>query len=253
MIRVFQIFIILFWLLTTGLLIKSLYTRGEAGFTEIDSRRVIQSLFDWEDSTRMTLYQDQNALGVVSILVFPKNKEGQPGFSFSSTLRGKVDPSIRGAFVSGLFRYDPDYSLATASLIFKIKSRELDSRFAIDQDDNLIAEVSLAGNTLFKYEGNRNEAPDPSSLGMLAPGLLSNSGLLSGAMGGDDTLNIETKAYRGVHRVLKHRLPVFLLKLSSDSNNQEIKLYFTEAGEPLIMETNFGVYAISEVLEAIKD
>jgi hypothetical protein len=60
------------------------------------------------------------------------------------------------------------------------------------------------------------------------------------------------KAFRGMHRFAGRRLPVYLLKLSADQTEQTLKIYLSESGEPLQIDSDLGFQAISDVLAPIE-
>lgn len=254
MVRTLQIVVIAFWLFTIGALLKTIYSPGEAGFVELDVRRPLQNFFEWNDSTRMNLYQDQRELGSLSVVAFNSAKQSRPGFSFSTTLMKEVEPHLMGAFINALFKFNEDFSLHKGAFTFKLPSQQLTTQLHTDDNNELKALVKKGDQTLFNYEGSRDGSPTPAMLGMIqgnpmAAGLLASLGQTqtdsdneNGALWGG-----KVKAYRGFHRINGRRLPVFLLKIEPVSQ-QEIRIYFTESGEPLVIESDFGIYAISEVL-----
>ena len=247
-VRTLQFLVFGFWLFTMGALLKAIYSPDEAGFVELDVRRPAQNFFQWNDSTRMTLYQDQRKLGRLSVVAFEKTNDSQPGFSLSTTLTEGVDPQMLGAFTSALFKFKDDFTLSRGSFIFKLPSRQLVAQIHTDSDDQLTASVKMGEETLFDYQGSKEGSPNPAMLGMLQANPMAGGLFAALNSGGEGQWQEKIKAYRGKHRVNSRRLPVYLFKIEPTAQ-QEIRIYFTESGEPLVIETSFGIYAISEVLE----
>ena len=65
--------------------------------------------------------------------------------------------------------------------------------------------------------------------------------------------NLSIKGYRGMHRFKKQQLPVFMIKLSTQNNAQEMRIFFSKTGDPLMVESNIGIYAISELFTSFDE
>lgn len=247
--RWFQGFIVVFWLFSMGWLTKTLLAPDHGGMTPVDPRRPLSAFFGWNDSTRLTLLQDGKKLGEISVL--GASGEGQlPSLSVSGTLLGNVAPAVLGTFVSFLVKFNEDYTPNGGALSLRIPSRDLDVKASKSAPEApLHAQVTMAGETIFAHDGASNESPlNPGILGMFgqnpAAGMLLGSGVPSG-------WDWQVKAFQGRYRLAGRTLPVFLIIVSTDQQDAEVRIYLSKAGEPLEIGTDFGFQAISEVLVPI--
>lgn len=232
-----------------GWLVKTLLGPEQAGMTPVDPRRPLSAFFGWNDSTRLTLLQDGNKLGEISVL--GGSGEGQlPSLSVSGTLLGNVDPSVLGTFISFLVKFNDDYSPNSGAFSLRIPSRDLDvkaSKSAPDQP--LRAKVSISGETIFSHDGTPNQSPlNAGILGMFAQNPAAS--MLLGS-GGPSGWNWRINAFQGRYRLAGRTLPVYLIVVSADQQDAKLRIYLSKAGEPLEIDTDFGFQAISEVLVPI--
>ncbi len=252
MIRIFQVGTIVFWLGTIGWLAKTIWTPDKTELVEVDLRRPVSSFFAWNDTTSMVLLESGKKLGEIQVAGFSENKNGDPaGFSLTVILNGEVPPTIMGTFARCLFHFDRDLSLNHSDLIFRMPSNNLKILASVAGKQQVTnAEVNLNGARIFSFNSATptSQLPSVESIFKASPEVNS----VLGQMGDPSTWKWQLKAFRGNHHFHGKKLPIYLLKLNLEQFNQTIRLYLSESGEPLKLETDMGFEAVSEMLAPIK-
>lgn len=250
--RIFQIIIVVFWLASMAWLTKTMLTPDEAGMVEVDPRRPVQIFFNLNDTNRMVLLQNGQRMGEIELAGFSEDENGDlAGFSAALMLNGDVSPKIMGTFARGLFRFTDTYQVDTSEFSFRMPSNNLRVQASAKHGDEIVkANVSLAGNTLFSYDG--------SELKDLPPGfesILENNSIATDLLektGDPEQWKPKIEAFRGKHRFDGKRLPVYLIRLSMEQTDETVRIYISEAGEPLKIDTDLGFQAVSEILAPIR-
>lgn len=253
MMRYFQIAIVLFWLGSMGWLAKTALTPDEAGMVEVDPRRPVEVFFNWSDTTRMLLLQNGVKLGEVQLVSFSEDGPEDPaGFSVAVMLNGDVEPNVIGTFARCLFRFQNDFSLHSSDFLFRMPSNNFRVLASTKQGGDVTkAEASLAGNVIFSYDSEAGDEIDPGLLGM-ASGNDMIKGILA-ETGNPTDWKSQIKAFRGMHKFSGKRLPIYLLKLSiAEQSDYSLRIYLSESGEPLQIESDLGFIAISEMLSPVE-
>ena len=246
-VRFFQIAIIIFWVGSMAWLGKTIFTSDEAGMVRVDSRRPIHAFFDWNDNTQMAILRSGQKIGEARVTGLSGVEDKKPSFSVAVSLNHNVPPASVGTFAKILLQFEENLSFANGDLTFRIPSNNLNVRARIEGEEQILkADVNLAGNRIFTYDGSKQETLDPKLVGIVKNNSLVDEMLAST---GDPT-NWEWKmeTFRGRHEMGGRRIPIYLMKLSIDQLEQELRIYFSEAGEPLKIDTDFEIQAISEVL-----
>jgi len=251
MIRIFQVGTIVFWLGSIGWLAKTLWTPDQAELMEVDLRRPVNTFFSWNDNTSMLLLENGRKLGELQVAGFSEHKDDPAGFSLTVLLNGNVPPALMGTFARFMVRFEPDLSLHHSDLMFRMPSNNLKVLASVNgQQQVASAEISLNGAKLFSYDSAAPNSQLPSVENMIksAPGV---NGMLD-QFGNPSAWKWELVAYRGNHPFHGKKLPVYQLNLKIEPIDQTIRLYLSESGEPLKIETDMGFEAVSEMLAPIK-
>ncbi|MDF1753929.1 MAG: hypothetical protein P1U89_14195 [Verrucomicrobiales bacterium] len=252
MIRALQIGTLVFWLATMGWLAKTILTPDEAGMVEVDPRRPVRIFFDWNDTNRMVLLQNGRKLGELQMVGFSEDEEGGlAGFSTAIMLNGDVEGPVVGTFGRGLFKFNDDFSLESSDFLFRMPSNNFKILASARKGSEVVkAEVSLAGNKIFSYDGEDPNAVRPDVEQILKGNTMATE-LLS-KTGAPTDWKWKVEAFRGRHLFAGKRLPVYLIRLSMDQTEQNVRIYLSESGEPLKIETDLGFQAVSEILAPIE-
>ena len=249
--RIFQGAIVVFWLGTMLWLFRTITSTDEEGMVSVDPRRPVKAFFNWNDNTAMAILNNGIKIGEARVAGLAATEEKRAGFSISGSLNGNVPAASVGTFAQLLLKFSDDFEVASGDFTFRIPSNNFGVKAKIeDKNQTLKAEVSLAGQRLFTYDGSTREAINSPMMGMVKNNVMAD-GMLS-AVGDPAKLKWNLKSFRGMHRMAGRRIPVYLMKLSLDELDQEVSIYFSEAGEPLKLDSDFGLQVISEVLVPLR-
>ncbi len=252
MVRAFQVFVVIFWLFATGWLIKTVMTPPDAGLSEIDPRRPLEAFFAWNDNTRMTVLEHGDKIGELRVTAADRDAENPAEISLSGNVFGDKYPGLKGAIFRMTQSISEDYSILGGSFLMRLPSSDMTIRAVMDeQKQTMEAELLVSGASMFKYNSAKDGKIDPNAIAMVKSNPMLSS--MIEEAGGQESLDWEIHSYRGQRIFHGKPLPVYLMKLRLPQLGEDsIRFYLSEAGEPLLIETDFGIAAVSEMLQPPK-
>ena len=265
-VRLFSITIVLFWLGSVAWLCAVVWAPPSSRMARIDPREVYEVFFAWNDSTKMTLLENGTRRGEVTIAGGSGIGAVSGIFERFLSLSGQLDTfdersgaPVVDLFWKGTLTFTETMESRGGEFSVRIPSRELTAMIAYDGPiaggspaspagggkgrTPMRARVVMGGREVFAI------GPDsPFDPAMAAPML----GPLA-SMGGvnfldPSRLSFTTEARVGNFNLGGREMRAFLLTLRSDEQDQELRIYLSEAGEPLRIESDLGFEAVSEIL-----
>tara|TARA_R110000850_G_scaffold17330_3_gene53479 strand:+ start:266 stop:976 length:711 start_codon:yes stop_codon:yes gene_type:complete len=218
---------------------------------EVDSREVYDVFFNWNDSTSMTLLENGARRGTITIA--GGSGIDSEGGVFSNLLSGsgtleKFDPvestTTVDLFWKGLLEFDREISLRGGELSIRIPKQQLSTHLSYSGEPlRLDASASIGGQEIFKIGGGENDA---SAL----PLHLLPMGSMVGGLSSVNPSNLkwESEARMGNFSFGGRDMRAYLLILRAVDQDQVIRVYLSEVGEPLRIESDLGFEAVSEIL-----
>lgn len=263
-VRLFSIAIVLFWLGSVAWLCAVVWAPPGSRMAKIDPREVYAVFFAWNDSTKMTLLENGARRGEVTI-AGGSGVEAETGvFERFLSLSGQLDSfdersgtPVVDLFWKGTLTFTETMESRGGDFSVRIPSKELTAMIAYEGPiagvgttstspvgpTPMRARVVMGGREIFAI------GPDsPFDPAMAAPML----GPLA-SMGGvnfldPSRLSFTVEARVGNFNLGGREMRAFLLTLRSDEQDQELRIYLSEAGEPLRIESDLGFEAVSEIL-----
>ncbi len=253
-----SLFIILFWAGSVFWLCRVIWSPAGSGMTRIDPREVYRAFFEWNNSVDMTLLENGLRRGQINIA----------GGSGKDEVTGAVDrvislyvgledfdektssyvPSLswRGAMV-----FDEEMQRKEGSASLRIPRTDMNATFEFSAPleaggrEVMKAKVTMGEQELFSVDNSTGAGIDPgAALGMLGP--------IGGAPALElldpNNLRFEAEARIGSVRLGGQEMRSFLLTLQGAAPEQQVRIYLSEAGEPLRIESDLGFEAVSEIL-----
>ena len=260
-VRLFTISIGLFWIASVAWLCAVIWAPPGSRMTKIDPREVYRVFFEWNDSTSMTLLENGMRRGEVSVSG-GSGIEGESGkFERVLSLSGSLEDydessasSLVNLFWKGTLAFTETMESRGGEFSVRIPGKELSIHLSFEGPNpeggkpTMRARVTMAGNEIFAFDpsamGSMGGADLQKNLPMLGP-LATIAGL-----GPFDPANLKltTEARTGSFNLGGREMRAFLLTLRGADPGQEVRIYLSEAGEPLRIETDLGFEAISEIL-----
>lgn len=258
--RLFQAAVVLFWLGTTGSLVWRHTLPPEERMTQVHPHEPLEAFFRSNTSTLLHVYENGRHIGqiTVSAALRPEDPEASRNLSFTGALEAR--PGQDSALASGAF-WRGNLSLNAArrpeqgQLFLRLPEKDLTVLLGYNRKTGgLSAEITQQGVTLLRTQGGESIAPGL-PIGML-PMLSTWSGDLMSALGlqgpesgapgasappasdsGEPPIVI---ARRGQIPVGDQIVPAYLIRLNLPAG-QWVKTYLTQPGEPLRVESSFGL------------
>ena len=260
-VRLFTIAIVLFWLGSVAWLCAVVWAPPGSRMAKIDPREVYAVFFAWNDSTKMTLLENGVRRGEV-VIAGGSGIEAESGIfervlSLSGSLESwddRSESSIVDLFWKGSVAFTETMESRGGEFSVRIPAKEVTLQIAYDgpiptsgQDPAIKtpmrASVVMAGREVFAFGP---ETPlDPAMISPLI-GSLANFGGINPL--DPASVKFTTDARVGDFNLGGREMRAFLLTLRSDEQAQEVRVYLSEAGEPLRIETDLGFEAVSEIL-----
>lgn len=270
--RLLSAFILIFWLATTGLLVRSIWFGEETRFEPVDPSEALGTFFKWNETSTLTIVENGQKIGQMVVSGFegrdPRTGDFARGLSTQGTLDGRAESAGEGgeSLVGTSWRLTADFGQAVELEHFDLKLRipqqELDVRLALEGDPPSVHAQVMAGEMVIYESGSPSAetlpgaakkagAPASSAVGTL-PSYAAMGGLPGGSLLAMDpeAWKPDVKASRGLMVVAGSRQPVYLVEVrfGADTSTLPLKLYFSEAGEPWRIDTGWGYEAMAEVL-----
>jgi hypothetical protein len=252
--------IFLFWLGSVGWLCAVVWAPPESRMSQVDPREIYAVFFGWNDSTNMTLLENGERKGQVTI-AGGSGEDGQSGkffrvLSVSGSMESYDSLSssmLVDMFWKGSIEFDEQMQMQGSEFSVRIPKKELSAQLSIEGASNqIVARVQMAGNEILKYDSAAaGVAGTPSDMLARLPmlGMLGFSGLGAGIETlNSESLHVTSEGRMGNFNFGGRDMRAFLLRLRNPDHDQEIRIYLSEVGEPLKIETDLGFEAISEIL-----
>lgn len=278
--RLFASAVILFWLGTTGWLARSVLLPGMGRTEPVSAEEAMGAFFRWNDSTSLTILENGVKIGQMTVSGTdesgPSGEERgrQRSFSTSGTLDEPVlEKGGSSALMGLMWRMNADFGAELAEwermrATLTVPRQALDVRIEVEgEPSSLAARVDVAGATVFQTgklsvddpvrpsrgrSNARSVSPGTAMGGFAFPAMESASGTAGLGLPGDAAAwKPSFRAARGSIEIAGRKLPVYAVEVrlgDAPDGAPVLRLYLSEAGEPLKIETDWGFEAIAEVL-----
>ncbi len=255
-VRLFTVAIVLFWLGSVAWLCAVVWAPPGSRMTRIDPREAYRVFFEWNDSTTMTLLENGARRGQIRIAggsqPDPESGAIERVLSLSGSMERFDDRSVSYlphlswngnlAFTEGMKLVDGVFSV-------RLPDRDLNATldFAApgpgDSAPKVQASVTMGGNEILAWDADGGTTP-----GAVLP-LLGSLGPLPPIASLDPaSMEFQTEARTGRFTLAGREIRAFLLTFRGEEPGQELRVFLSEAGEPLRIETDLGFEAVSEIL-----
>ena len=267
--RLLSLLIICFWLGTVGWLCTVIWAPPESRMVEVDPREAYRAFFDWNDSTSMTLLENGKRRGQVNIAGGSGEDPDRGLFTNSLSVSGVLERISGGRktrevnlFWRGALEFDEAMDLLAGDFSIRVPRQRITARLGIDgRERTYEVRVLSDGAELFSHEdalpdgrlplGNLGTAglagmsgfpidsflPDADGEGKSAPEASSDTGL-----------DLTPEARMGTFTLAGREIRAYLLTFRREGSPGAVRVYLSEAGEPLRIESDFGMEAVSEIL-----
>lgn len=248
LVRVVTVFIVLFWAGSIGWLCAVVWAPPGSRMAAVDAREVYEVFFNWNDTVDMTLLENGVRRGQITASGGSGMDSASNRISNFVSFSGSMD-SFRAADAdsavslrwNGVAKFTEDLALDEAELSLRIPRRFLVAHFAVEGEPRSIkARATLGEQELFRFDG------EP---GATLPTNLLPFGSMMGLSAIDPAnLDWEVDARMGDFKFEGRTMRAYLLRVRATEQGQEVRIFLSEAGEPLRIETDLGFEAISEIL-----
>lgn len=258
--RIFTLAIVLFWLGSIGWLCAVVWAPPESRMAEVDPREIYEAFFSWNESTNMTLLENGSRRGEVRVTGSSGDDVRTGEFSNSISVTGSIDAidpveDFPGPDLTwrSLLEFDREMAFFSGDFSVRVPRLQLTAHMALEGVPPVTkASVSMGDIPLFQFDSSKTEL-NAGSLEALPLGSLLGSSIPLATVFRDGELDpslaeLEIDARMGTFPVGGRNLRAYLLKVGSPNREESVRIFFSEAGEPLRIETNFGFEAISEIL-----
>lgn len=252
--RFFTLAVTLFWAGSVAWLCAVVWAPPGSRMSSVDPREVYRVFFEWNDSTDMTLLENGLRRGQVTIAGGSGEEEATGRFERVLSLSGSMESYEAGSaapevdlFWKGVFVFSEAMESRGGELTLRVPSRKLSAHFSFDGPTD---GAKPAARAKVVVDGREILSLDPdSAAGGLAESLLGSVGVVPGLeMRDPSSWSVSTDARMGSFNLGGREMRAFLLTLRGDDPSQSIRVYLSEAGEPLRLETDLGFEAVSEIL-----
>lgn len=228
--------------------------------SQVDPREIYAVFFAWNDSTSMTFLENGERKGQITI-AGGSGEDGQTGEFFRilsvSGSKESYDPlsssMLIDMFWKGSLEFTEEMQVQRSEFSVRIPKNELSAQISTSAGGKeVVARVLIAGSEILNYDSAAAGAPEsPEEILARLPmlGMLGASGLGAGIEAlNPATLRLTSEGRMGDFNFGGRDMRAFLLRLRSPDHDLEVRVYLSEVGEPLKIETDLGFEAISEIL-----
>ena len=237
----------------------------------MDPEKVLGMFFSWTEGADLTILKDGQRIGQMSLSTQEKKMssgdEGLREVSMAGSLGGMSVKHRAGAGGArdkefhwrGVMSVTDDMNFPKGDFVLNMPKIGMGAQFGFDNPAGTISvDVRSGDKEIIKYKGSPTGLKDLPELGWIGR-LLPLDALLGGRMseGMMKAWAPELTGRYGSTMVAGRRMLVYQLAIrgkNSSSGNQprtEVKLYLSETGEPLRIETEWGYEALAAVLVPI--
>jgi len=271
--RLTSVLIVLFWAGTTGWLIRTVWFTDEDRFEPIAAEEVMGAFFRWNDTTNLTILENGVKIGQMALGGLegkdPRTGEVLRGLSSSGTLDEPEMETLGSASLTGLtWRLNANFAetsdLIDLETVIRVPRQNLNVRLEWKGEPPVLAARAMIGGVTI-YESGHLSVDEADDRGAAA--LIENSPAVAAAKAGAFPLpglggkgpegladasawEPKIEASKGMMDAAGRGLPVYLLKIRFGNSGlgEPLRLYLSEAGEPLRIDTGWGFEAVAEVL-----
>lgn len=237
------------WVASIGWLLSVIWSPPESRMVEIDPREVYEIFFNWNESTNMTLLENGSRRGQVSISggsgVEPETNEETRSLSVSGMLERFLpanDSRSIDLFWRGVLDFSGDLEMKRGDFSVRIPSRQLTAHLKMEGEPMEVSARAISNHVeLFAYDGALQGNAMPMQVLPMASVLGVNQ--LT-----PQDLEFTTEARMGTFSFGGRDLRAYLLTFRRPETTGALRVYFSEAGEPLRIDSDFGMEAVSEIL-----
>lgn len=247
--RLLTTLLVFFWLGSMSWLALVVWAPPESRMAEIDPREVYRVFFAWNDSADMTLLENGARRGLLKVTGGSGENRDTGEFENLLSLAAWVEQAMEAdgsrildLTTKGNFFFEEEMAFRNGDFSLRVPNKQLNSHFTFHGTESFQARVMLGGVEIFSFDSSKNNVgalPSSAPLGMLLPG---------GELPNPADMEWEAEARMGKFPFGGRDLRAYLLILRLPEQGQEIRAFFSEAGEPLKIETGLGFEAVSEVL-----
>ncbi|MCG8602234.1 MAG: hypothetical protein MI807_18965 [Verrucomicrobiales bacterium] len=264
--RFVPFFIVCFWLASVAWLSAVIWAPPESRMAQVDPRQVYDIFFAWNESTNMTLLDNgvrrgqitiagssgenpdtavfEKTLSVSGVLESPEDGGGMPALNTDLFWRGLLDFSEALHLMGGSFSVRVPRQGLTAHLDLERKPDTDPAEISKDAFQ-LRARATLAGQEVFSIDSEKIDdlTGSPIPFAMLPMQSMIDLETINPA-----EWKLENDARVGRFTIGGRELRAYLLTFRKDGGEGAVRVFLSEVGEPLRIETDFGVEAVSEIL-----
>lgn len=271
--RIFALAVVLFWAGSLVWLGAVIWAPPESRMAKIDAREVYTVFFGWNDSTNMTLLENGKRRGQITITGGsgddPETGEFSNSLSFSGSLETppQQGQSPRAEFLwRGVIDFAEDLKPSRGQLSVRVPDSYLGIRIELvpktDSEalpgigsEDPVAELAKAFDftvavqmrdaEIFSFDSANAGSGTALPLAMLPMGLPAGIDAIGPEMLDFD---FDVTARNGEFTLGGREVRAYLLDFRRKNGEEALRVYLSEAGEPLRVETGIGLEALSEIL-----
>lgn len=251
--RLLSFLVVALWLGSLAWLAVEQLAPPESRMTEIDPGEVYEVFFNWNDTANLTLLEQGRRRGQLAIAGGSGSSADSPEITRVLSLSGVIENYEPGAaatkvemFFRGLLELAEDNALKKGEAAVRLPDRQINATLILEgQPLRYQLKSTLRGADWLSFSGG---GEDQKSGATLPPALLPLSGMLGLDAIDPSTISWTQQARFGEFSLLGRRMTAYRLSLKADAFDSEMRIYFSQVGEPLWIDTDFAYEAISEVL-----
>lgn len=243
--------IIAIWLGSMGWLCAVVWAPPESRMAQVDPREVFEVFFAWNESTRMTLLDNGSRRGEINIAGSSGNDVRTGKFANTLSVTGSIDaldqqndePGI-DLFWRGFAEFGPEIAFDRGEFSVRVPRSGLTAHAAMEGMPPVVKASLMMGNkTIFETDSSQP------SIGFDALKMLPMVSVLGLDKVDPESLKFDVEARMGDFSFGGRDLRAYLLTLSSgEQESGGVRIFLSEVGEPLRIESDLGFEAISEIL-----
>lgn len=267
--RLLSIVVVLFWGASMAWLCAVVWAPPESRMARVDPREVYKVFFEWNESTNMTLLENGVRRGQITIAGGSGEDPDAGRFLNSLSVSGMLEslentsdggtPEI-DLFWRGLLDFSEDLLLQTGDFSVRVPRQQLTAHFSMGRKETPVGEPaadregSSTGNfdyaarammrqqLIFDFDSKRGQGA------ALPLHMLSMQSLPGLPPIDPSAIRFETEARMGKFSFGGRDLRAYLLILTTAESGESVRIFLSEVGEPLRIETDYGFEAVSEML-----
>jgi len=251
--RLLSVLVVALWLGSLVWLAVEQLAPPESRMTEIDPGEVYDVFFNWNDTANLTLLEQGRRRGQLAIAGGSGSTADSPDITRVLSLSGVIEAYDPGAvttkvemFFRGLLELAENNSLKKGEAAVRLPDRQLNATLILEGKPlRYQLKSTLRGADWLSFQGG-GEGQETGAA--LPPALLPLMGMLGLESFDPATVSWSQQARYGEFSLLGRRMNAYRLSFKSDDFDSELRIYFSQVGEPLWIDSDFAYEAISEVL-----